>query len=164
MRAVQESCCSDKVFLTVRGKTQITRKHDKRWSIIDVSLLNFVLGERAAVHRLLYNTATLKRIHRRRSRPTTACWKPNYRDCIGMYRRIDKTVKTQTAINVYIPHKELSLCCFLTVSGLTHGLPQTRVHTAAQRCPKKKSYKNYLYSTPIAPKLRLRLDRRFFVS
>ena len=58
-------------------------------------------GERAAVHRLLYNTATLERVNHRWPRPTTAYWKPNYRDIIGIYYRIDKTV--------YIPHKELCL-------------------------------------------------------
>ena len=62
-----------------------------------------------------------------------------------MYRRIDKTVKTQTAINVYTPHKELCLCCFLTVSGLTHGLLQTRVTEGYTQLPnaarKKKATK-----------------------
>ena len=94
--------------------------------------LNFVWGERAAVHRLLYNTTTLERIHHRWPRHTTAYWKPNYRNSIGVYCRIDKTV--------YIPHTELCLCYLLTVSGLTNGLLQTRVHVhpANQRCPKKK--------------------------
>ena len=35
---------------------------------------------------------------------------------------------------------------------------KTRLYYAAR---KKKSYKNYLHSTPIAPKLRLSTERRF---
>ena len=41
------------------------------------------------------------------------------RFCLGVHRKIDKTVIihiNNTAIKVYIPHKEMSLSCFLSVS------------------------------------------------
>ena len=40
--------------------------------------------------------------------------------CFGVHRKIDKTVIihiNSTAIKVSIPHKEMSLCCFLSISG-----------------------------------------------
>ena len=42
------------------------------------------------------------------------------RFCFGVHRKIDKTVIihiNSTAIKVSIPHKEMSLCCFLSISG-----------------------------------------------
>ena len=80
---------------------------------------------------------------------------------------------TKKAIKVYIPHEKLCLCCFLTVSCPINAIlasfnvlvsqllrkiqGKTRPYYAARR----KSYKNYLHSTPIAPKLRLSTARRF---
>ena len=43
------------------------------------------------------------------------------RICMGIYRKIDKTVRMYiTAIKVYMPYNELYLCCFLTVSCATN--------------------------------------------
>ena len=83
------------------------------------------------------------------------------------YLKIDKKRYIKTAIKVYIPHKKLCLCCFVTVSCPINAIlasfnvlvsqllrkiqGKTRPYYAARR----KSYKNYLHSTPIAPKLRL---------
>ena len=42
------------------------------------------------------------------------------RFCFGVHRKIDETVIihiNSTAIKVSIPHKEMSLCCFLSISG-----------------------------------------------
>ena len=71
------------------------------------------------------------------------------------------------------PHHWFCLCCFLTVSCLINAMlasfnilvsqllrkiqGKTRPYYAARR----KSYKNYLHSTSIAPKLRLSTERRF---
>ena len=88
--------------------------------------------------------------------------------------RLIKRLKcTQTAIKVYIPHKELCLSCFLILSSPMNAIlvsfnvlvsqllrrrqGKTQLSYAAQR----KSYKNYLSSTPIAPNLHLNLDQRF---
>ena len=88
--------------------------------------------------------------------------------------RLIKRLKcTQTAIKVYIPHKELCLSCFLIVSSpmkailvsfnflvsqlLRRRQGKTWLSYAAQR----KSYKNYLSSTPVAPNLHLSIDERF---
>ena len=154
-RGLQESCWSVKTFFNCQIKNK--QKYLRRLlgnTINDgaTCFLNFVWGERAAVHRLLYNTTTLERIHHSWPRPTTVYWKPNYRDSIGVYCR-----------TVYIPLKELCLCCLLTVSGMTNGLLQ-QGYTRLPKAARRKSYKNYLHSTLIAPKLRLSLDRRFFLS
>ena len=88
--------------------------------------------------------------------------------------RLIKRLKcTQTAIKVYIPHKELCLSCFLILSSPMNAIlvsfnvlvsqllrrrqGKTRLSYAARR----KSYKNYLSSTPIAPNLHLSIDQRF---
>ena len=80
---------------------------------------------------------------------------------------------TQTAIKVYISHKELCLSCFLIVSSPMNAIlvsfnvlvsqllrrrqGKTRLSCAARR----KSYKSYFSSTPIAPNLHLSIDQRF---
>ena len=88
-------------------------------------------------------------------------------------RSIKRLKCTKTAIKVYIRHKKLCLCCFLTVSCPINAIlasfnvlvsqllrkiqGKTRPYYAARR----KSYKNYLHSTPIAPKLRLSTESWF---
>ena len=87
------------------------------------------------------------------------------RICMEIYVKIKWLKCTKTAIKVYIRHKKWCLCCFLTVSCPINAiLPsfnvlvsqllrkikgRTRPYYAARR----KSYKNYLNSTPISPKL-----------
>ena len=93
------------------------------------------------------------------------------RICMEIYLKIDRTVKMYK--KVYIRHKKLCLCCFLTVSCPINAIlasfnvlvsqllrkiqGKTRLYYAARR----KSYKNYLHSTPIAPKLRLSTESWF---
>ena len=89
------------------------------------------------------------------------------------YLKIDKKRYIKTAIKVYIPHKKLCLCCFVTVScpinaifasfnvlvsQLLRKIPGKNL--TVLRC-QKKNYKNYLHSTSIAPKLRLSRERGF---
>ena len=68
----------------------------------------------------------------------------------------------------------MCLCCFLTVSCLINAilasfnvlvfqlLRRRKGKTRLYYNARKKSYKNYLQSTPIVPKLRLSTERRFF--
>ena len=81
----------------------------------------------------------------------------------------DSTQNTSTT--AYIPHRELYLCCFLSVSchkrscsklcfGFSTTKKTTRENSPVLRCPKK-SLRKFPHTTPIAPKLRLSIDRRF---
>ena len=54
-------------------------------------------------------------------------WSQIMRICMGIYRKIDKTVKMFiNSYQIFIPHKKLCLCCFLTVS-CPHSLRTTDV-------------------------------------
>ena len=57
-----------------------------------------------------------RRSSHRTPRITIAYYKPNYKDLYGKLSKIDKKRYIKTAIKVYIPHKKLCLCCFVTVS------------------------------------------------
>ena len=57
-----------------------------------------------------------QRSSHRAPRITIAYYKPNYKDLYGKLSKIDKKRYIKTAIKVYIPHKKLCLCCFVTVS------------------------------------------------
>ena len=57
-----------------------------------------------------------QRSSHRAPRITIAYYKPNYKDLYGKLSKIDIKRYIKTAIKVYIPHKKLCLCCFVTVS------------------------------------------------
>ena len=73
-----------------------------------------------------------------------------------------------------VPHKELCLCCFLTVCDhlktinlesfdvlLSNSLRRRQGKTQLSYASQRQRYKNYLHSASVVPNLCLSIDRRF---
>ena len=109
---------------------------------------------------------------------TTTYWKPNIliRSCVGIYRKIDKTVKmyinsyqsihTSTRVvsvlfsYCFQPYEHHFLIASFNVL-VSQLLRRRQGKTRLSYTTRRKSYKNYFSSTPIASNLHLSIDQRF---